>query len=98
MKKITFDSSDISRYQTPKQIAPEHPYEYWVNKTAKLIGRSYIQTAVLVKDWPLHKIERRFKEAINCHEQTTPTIRWWSLRKQELSEALTSEINNSNSN
>lgn len=58
-------------------------FEHWVDKTAKLIGRSYIQTFKLVQDWPEHKIERRYKEAVNCGPMTKPAVRWWSLRKKE---------------
>jgi hypothetical protein len=61
-------------------------FEKYVDLTAKLIGRSYIQTFKLVEGWPLHKIERRYKEAINCPPLTKPAIRWWSLRKQERGE------------
>lgn len=58
-------------------------FEEWVDKTAKLIGRSYIQTFKLVQDWPEHKIERRFKEAMDCGPDITPAVKWWWLRKRE---------------
>lgn len=59
-------------------------FAHWVRKTSELIGRSYMQTFKLVQHWPLHKIERRYKEAMNCNRDlTTPQIRWWSLRKKE---------------
>ena len=71
---------------TTPQLETKAPsnFEHWVHLTAKLIGRSYIQTFKLVQDWPDHKIERRYKEAMNCNREfTTPEIRWWSLRKRD---------------
>jgi hypothetical protein len=74
-----------------RQVQPPTPtkamsnFEEWVDKTAKLIGRSYIQTFKLVQDWPEHKIERRYKEAMACSPLTKPAIRWWSLRKRDKS-------------
>lgn len=76
-----FKGRDLTRPAAPEE---PHPFEAAVHKTSKLIGRSYMATYAMVKNWPLHKIERRYKEAINCNrELTTPAIRWWSLRKQE---------------
>ena len=78
---------NMDRYTKPSDEAPaaHSNFEHWVDLTAKLIGRSYMQTFKLVQDWPEHKIERRYKEAMSCNrELTTPVIRWWSLRKQEM--------------
>lgn len=73
----------FDKYKNQKPTKEPSPFEQAVHKTSKLIGRSYMQTFKLVQDWPLHKIERRYKEAMNCSEFTKPAIRWWSLRKQE---------------
>ena len=83
MKTLNFDHLQ-TRFTQPRTDLPENEYEFWVNKTAKLIGRSYIQTAKLVEKWPLEKIKRRYIEATkHCPELTKPHIRWWALRKQE---------------
>ncbi len=77
---------DVSLFQKYQHLTPTKeasPFEEAVHQTSKLIGRSYIATFKLVQDWPLHKIERRYKEAMNCSELTKPAIRWWSLRKRE---------------
>ena len=74
---------DLSRYRQPSQTKAQSNFEEWVHKTAKLIGRSYIQTFKLVQDWPEHKIERRYKEAMDCGPDITPAIKWWWLRKRE---------------
>lgn len=58
-------------------------FAHWVRLTSELIGRSYIQTAKLVDDWPLHKIERRWKQAMDCGPNITPAIKWWWMRKKE---------------
>lgn len=69
--------------QRPTPTKAMSNFEEWVDKTAKLLGRSYIQTFKLVEHWPEHKIERRYKEAINCGPDITPAIKWWWLRKKE---------------
>lgn len=80
---LNFDHVN-DRLQNPNDALPEHEFEYWVNKTAALIGRSYIQTFGLVRSWPLEKIKRRYIECTkHCPEQTKPAIRWWALRKRE---------------
>ena len=88
MKALFSGQSSYQRPTHTEESKHDSPYAYWVDLTAKLIGRSYIQTHGLVKTWPLHKIERRYKEAMNCNrELTTPVKRWWSLRKQDKSTA-----------
>ena len=74
----------FSQLPQAEESAHESEYALLVDKTAKLIGRSYIQTHALVKNWPLHLIERRYKEATNCNQGfTKPAMRWWSLRKRD---------------
>mgnify|MGYP000959642527 CR=1 FL=1 len=58
-------------------------FAHWVRKTSELIGRPYMQTFKLVQDWPLHKIERRYREAMDCGPDIKPAVKWWWLRKKE---------------
>ena len=78
MKKLTFER----QFQVEKKYVPES-YEHYVYETSKLINRSYIATATLVKTWPLEKIQERL-EVCTKHAGTMPgDVKWWWLRKQD---------------
>ena len=66
---------------------PDTPYEFWVNKTAKLLGRPYMRIHKIFEreGWYLDKIHRRYIECTkHCPDLTEPNIRWWALRKKEI--------------
>ena len=78
MKKLTFER----QFQVEKKYVPES-YEHYVYETSKLINRSYIATATLVKTWPLEKIQERL-EVCTKHAGSMPgDVKWWWLRKQD---------------
>ena len=58
-------------------------FEEYVEKTAKLINRPYIQTFKMVEDWQLHKIVRRYKECVAYKGAIPKNVLWWSLRKKD---------------
>lgn len=74
---------DLSNYQLPiKTEASKHASEFamYVDLTAKLIDRSYMQTFKLVDKWALHKIKRRYDEA---KATSNPQKYWWGKRKMD---------------
>lgn len=84
MKGISFNHIN-ARLQKPDPTLPEHEYEHYVKLTSVLIKRSYMQTAKLVERWPLEKIKRRYWDCVkDSRSKIPPDVRWWSLRKREL--------------
>jgi hypothetical protein len=75
---------DLSKYQIPKKSKEaNHASEFamYVDLTAKLINRPYMQTFKLVDTWALHKIKRRYDEAI---AKENPQKYWWGMRRKDL--------------
>lgn len=79
MKKANFQR----KFSIDKEVKPVSPFEEYVEKTAKLINRPYIQTFKLVEDWQLHKIIRRYKECMSYSGTIPKNVLWWSLRKKD---------------
>lgn len=59
-------------------------YEYWVNKTAKLIKKPYFVTHKMVESWPLAKIKERYNDALKV-EGMPQDVWWYWKRKQDKS-------------
>lgn len=60
-------------------------YGEWVDKTAKLLGRSYGQVHMIFtkEKWTLDAIRSRY-EYVTKHNGNVPSqILWWYLRKQD---------------
>lgn len=70
---------DLGRFQIAEQ--KEHEFEYWVNKTAKLIDRPYFQTFTMVKKWSLEKIIRHYNLATKHNGDMPSNVYWWWARK-----------------
>ena len=79
MKKADFQK----RFSIDENARPLPVFEEYVEKTAELINRPYIQTFKMVEDWQLHKIIRRYKECISYSGAIPKDILWWSLRKRD---------------
>lgn len=79
MKKADFQK----RFSIDEKARPLPVFEEYVEKTAKLINRPYIQTFKMVEDWQLHKIIRRYKECISYSGAIPKDVLWWSLRKRD---------------
>lgn len=84
--KTMFDRSDafsMDRFQVDEKS--EDTYAHYVSETAKLLKRPYITVHKMVESWPIDKIIRRYEECTK-HAGTMPgDVKWWWLRKQELS-------------
>ena len=84
MKTINFKHIN-ERIEKPVTDLPANSFEYYINLTAKLIDRPYMHTFKLVQGWPLDKISRRYEQATkHCPPKSTPELRWWALRKREM--------------
>ena len=79
MKKADFQK----RLSIDEKARPLPVFEEYVEKTARLINRPYIQTFKMVEDWQLHKIIRRYKECISYSGAIPKDVLWWSLRKRD---------------
>ena len=74
---------NITNYQLPQKTKEaKHASEFamYVDLTAKLIERPYMQTFKLVDKWALHKIKRRYDEA---KATSNPQKYWWGKRKMD---------------
>lgn len=78
MKKADFQKT-FSIEKTKTQTT----FERYVQKTAELIKRPYIQTFKLVEDWQEHKIIRRYNECVEYNGSIPKDVLWWSLRKKD---------------
>ena len=69
-----------------KNYQPEEPvpiFEKYVNLTAKLINRPYMQTFKLVQDWQTHTLIRRYNECMEYQGEIPSDVLWWSMRKKD---------------
>jgi len=78
-------SGVLERLKNPIENLPDHQYEYWINKTSKLIKRSYIQTHKLVEaeKLSLEQIIDRFELSTKHNGNCPPDKCWWGKRKKE---------------
>lgn len=79
MKKISFQSYQISIFEEDSKHASE--FAKYVDLTAKLLNRPYFQVFKLVEDWELHKIIRRYNQALEKKDGAQKY--WWGLRKAD---------------
>lgn len=59
----------------------EYEYEHWVNLTAKMLKRPYIQVHRLVQDLPLSEIRHRYILATKHNGDMPSYVYWWWYRK-----------------
>ncbi len=79
MKKVNFQKN----FSIDEKANPPPVFAEYVEKTAKLIDRPYMQTFKMVEDWQLHKIIRRYKECMSYSGAIPKDVLWWSLRKRD---------------
>lgn len=79
-KTITADMSRFKVAEKPKEEVEK--FEYWVNKTAKLIKRPYFQTFKMVEKWPIDKIIRHYELATKHSGDIPEDVKWWWERKR----------------
>lgn len=85
-KKQNIDFTHIQkRLQNPRTDLPENQYEYWVDKTAKLLKRKYMQVHLIFEKekWTLEKIRDRYKQCTERNGEMPKDVLWWYLRKQD---------------
>lgn len=70
---------NFDRFKVEKET--EHEFEFWVNKTAKLINRPYYATFKLIEKWPVELIIRRYELSTKHAGNMPPDVKWWWLRK-----------------
>lgn len=75
MHKITFTRTYVVEKSTQST-----EFSHYVSLTAKLLNRPYIIVFKMVEDWELHKIIRRYNEALRCE---IPSQYWFGMRKKD---------------
>ena len=84
MKGIDF-SALKERLKNPTDDLPNFPYEFWVNKTAKLLKKPYIQVHGIIarEELTLEEIVRRYNNATKHNGDMLPEVYWWWRRRVE---------------
>jgi len=85
MKKGLDFSVLKQRLLNPRNDLPNFPYEFWVNKTAKLLNRPYIGIHKIItqEGLKLEGIIRRYETAVKHSGDMPPDVYWWWRRKVE---------------
>lgn len=76
MEKITTHLKKDLKLGNPNET------NYWIDLTAKLVGKPYPQIAGLTKKWSREKIKETYLKAMSWKEGS-PEKLWWVLYKKE---------------
>ena len=52
---------------------------YWIQETATMLKKPFLQILGIVKDWPTEWIEDMY---LTCSKAEEPSRLWWGLRKK----------------
>lgn len=76
MKQITFN-------KTYEKVETKDPslFAQYVRQTAEMLERPYMVVFKMVEDWEMHKIIRRYDEAMERTEVNEQQKYWWGKRK-----------------